>query len=508
MADAAVERELGGLRAKFFLAFGSIGWGVKDAGITGLLLLFYNQVLGVPAYLVSFAIGAALVVDAVIDPIIGVVSDNWNSRWGRRLPFMYVAGVPVGIIYFLLWTPNPHWSQDVLFAYLFVTAVLVRSFIALFEIPSAALVPELTSDYTKRTEFLSWRYLLGVLGASAISFYAFFYLLVPDATHKVGQLNPAGYPKYALIASIIMTGSIVISCLGLHRYIPHLTKPEAKYQSVGQLARELWEAITLKPFFVILCSGLFSGIAAGLSGGMGPYLLTFFWKLGNKQIAAFSFVGMIAALIAFTVVVPITKRFDKKRTAIGSALIAIVFATGPYFLAMFGWVPSFASNTLLPLLLVLFVIMSAVGIAVGVLSGSMIADVVEHAAVKTGRRNEGTFFAALSLMNKSVSGVGIFLSGIVVSLANFPVHADPATLDPSVIRHLLWVYIPVLMALYTGAIFAFSRYRITREEHQENVRRLAEEYALTQVGFEAKMADARLPEDAPGLAAKPAPAGE
>src|SRR5258708_33958730 len=119
MAATSEVRDLGSFRAKFFLAFGSIGWGVKDAGITGLLLLFYTQIVGVPAQLVSLAIGIALVFDAIMDPVIGIASDNWTSKWGRRLPFMYTAGIPVGLLYFLLWRP-PHWSPTGLFFYLLV----------------------------------------------------------------------------------------------------------------------------------------------------------------------------------------------------------------------------------------------------------------------------------------------------------------------------------------------------------------------------------------------------
>src|SRR5690349_1091600 len=99
MADESARPKMDGVWGKFFLAFGNIGWGVKDASM-GLLFLFYNQVLGTPAFLAGLAIGAALVFDAIIDPIIGVVSDNWRSVWGRRHPFMYVAAVPVGVFFY------------------------------------------------------------------------------------------------------------------------------------------------------------------------------------------------------------------------------------------------------------------------------------------------------------------------------------------------------------------------------------------------------------------------
>ena len=493
MADGAAQRELGSFRAKFFLAFGSIGWGVKDAGITGLLMLFYNQVLGAPAYLVSFAIGTALMIDAFADPIIGFVSDNWRSRLGRRHPFMYASAFPVGVFYWLIWNPSPAWSDTTKFVYLLVCTVAARIAIAAFEIPSTAILAELTTDYTKRTEFLSWRYLFGVIGAAAFSFYAFTRLLVPDATHKFGQLNPAGYPKYAIIAAVIMTGSILISCVGLHRYIPHFIIPPERKRSLGEIFRELFETITIGPFLVLLVSGLFSSMAGGLGSGMGNYILTFFWKLNSAEIAQFSFVGIIAAIIAWTVVVPVTKRFEKKHAAMACAILAVIFGTGPYVYALFGWVPDYTAKWLLPFLLGLYTVIAAIGIAAAVLTGSMITDVVEHGALQTGRRNEGTFFAALSLMGKAVSGLGVTFSGFVLWIANFPAHADPTTINPAVMRHLFMIYLPVLTVLHLGAFYFFSTYKITRAQHVENVKRLAEEFVLTQAGVEADLVHATLP---------------
>ena len=86
------------------------------------LLLFYSQVVGLDARLVGIAITAALVIDAISDPIVGYWSDNLRSRWGRRHPFMYAAAIPVSLSYFFLWSPPLDWSQMELFWYLLIMA--------------------------------------------------------------------------------------------------------------------------------------------------------------------------------------------------------------------------------------------------------------------------------------------------------------------------------------------------------------------------------------------------
>src|SRR5690349_22901849 len=97
------------LRTRLFYGFGSIAYGIKDNGFRALLLIYYNQVVGLPANLVALAIMIALVVDSVFDPIIGQISDTWHSKWGRRHPFMYFAAIPSALSFLLLWNPPMDW---------------------------------------------------------------------------------------------------------------------------------------------------------------------------------------------------------------------------------------------------------------------------------------------------------------------------------------------------------------------------------------------------------------
>src|SRR5262249_32757997 len=92
-------------RVKLLYGFGPVAYGVKDQGFAYLLLLYYNQVLGLPERWVGLGILAALVLDAFADPVVGYVSDNLHSSWGRRHPLMYASALPVAVSYFLLWTP-------------------------------------------------------------------------------------------------------------------------------------------------------------------------------------------------------------------------------------------------------------------------------------------------------------------------------------------------------------------------------------------------------------------
>ena len=96
-----------GARSRWSFGLGSIAYGVKDSGFATFLLLFYNQVLGMDPFMVSVALAIAMVFDAVTDPVVGTLSDNLNTRWGRRHPLMLIASVPLGICLFMVFAPPP-----------------------------------------------------------------------------------------------------------------------------------------------------------------------------------------------------------------------------------------------------------------------------------------------------------------------------------------------------------------------------------------------------------------
>ena len=122
------------------------------------VMLYYNLVLGVPAGLVGTALAIALVFDGISDPLVGFASDKLRSRWGRRHPFMYFAILPVSMLVYLLWNP-PHETLDPqgLFVYLLCVVVPLRLLLTFFDVPSTALIPELTSDYDERTRLAAYR---------------------------------------------------------------------------------------------------------------------------------------------------------------------------------------------------------------------------------------------------------------------------------------------------------------------------------------------------------------
>jgi Na+/melibiose symporter-like transporter len=475
MSEHAEFKKQGLLSTKLYYGIGSVAYGVKDNGFAFFLLLYYNQVLGLPAQWVGGAIMVALIFDAISDPIVGYASDNLHSRWGRRHPFMYAAAVPVAFSFYLLWNPPAGLTDTGLLAYLVVLAILVRLCITFYEIPSSSLVAELTDDYDERTSMLGFRYFFGWWGGLTMAIVAYFFLLRPTPEYPIGQLNPAGWRAYGLISSSVMLCAILVSAMGTHRHIPYLRQPPAKQSfSVGRSLRELVETLSNRSFLVLFVSALFGAMASGLSTSLNIYFNTYFWELRTDQIGILTVGPFLSSAIALVFAPWLARRLGKKRAAILIYGLAILLAPVPILGRLVGVMPENGSPALVPVLMLFGVVEVTLIVTAAIVMSSMVADTVEDSQLVTGRRSEGVFFAARSFIQKSVHGIGVLSATVILTLIQFPADAKPGEVDLVVVNKLGWVYVPALMTVYLLSLFFVAAYRISRETHRANLERLAE----------------------------------
>lgn len=460
---------------KFFYGFGSVAYGVKDNGFSFFLLLYYNQVLGLPQDWLGPGILIVLIVDALSDPIVGSASDRWHSKLGRRHPFMYVAIVPVAISYFFLWNPPAGLGDVGLFSYFIVLAIIVRTFITFYEVPSSALVAELTDDYDQRTSFLSFRYFFGWWGGLAMAVLSYTVLLVPTKDYPIGVLNREGYETMGVVASGIMAFAILVTCLGTHKYIPFLRQPPAKQAfNLSRISGELWETLSDRSFLAIFVASLFSAVASGMSASLDIYLNTFFWGMDNAQLGRINMSYFLSAIAALVFAPMISKRLGKKKAAISIAAMAAIISPLSYIMRYFDFFPENGTSELFWTLMGIRMFDVSLTIASSILVASMIADLVEQSELRTGRRSEGLFFAARNFVNKSVSGIGVLMATTILSVVNFPKDAVPGEVDIEIIADLGIIYPPLLFIFYMTSILILFAYRISKEGHSDNLRRLSE----------------------------------
>lgn len=460
------------VKTKLSYGLGTIAFGIKDQGFNAFLLLYYNQVIGLPAAWVGTAIMIAMIVDAVSDPLIGHYSDHFRSRWGRRHPFMYASALPLALGYFLLWSPPPA-SHEIQFVYLLLTSIAVRVAISFYEIPSSTLMAEFTNDYDERTSLSTYRAVCFAIGTIGMPVLALKLILVPTALQPVGQLNAAGYPVYGAVAAVVMMTVVLISCWGTHDRIPMLLSHQnPERATLRNLLGGLKTILLDRTFFSVLLCTFFFSIGAGLAVTLGIYIRTYFWHLSSANIAAIAGSGVLGLFFAL-LAVHLSKKFGKKEVVITMYAIAIVVITVPTILGLLGMMPT-QNAELMPLLIIQEVLMITSVLAALILGGSMFADIADHFQLKTGERMEGLMFSAFVMISKTVSGMGIFFSSFILSMIQFPEKAAADSVDISIVQQLGWIYVIGVGGMCSIAIVALSFYPITRARHEKIVSDLKE----------------------------------
>ena len=452
---------------KVMHGLGSVAYGVKDNGFSVFLLIFYNQVLGIDAGVVGTVIMAALIFDAFADPIIGELSDRTQSKWGRRLPWLYTAAIPLGIIWLLLWHP-PEMGQTGTIIWLFCTAVLARSLVAMCEVPSIALVPELTADYDERTRLMRYRFLFGWAGGLLMLIFAYGIFF----TGEKGVSDPVGYDAYSVWGALMMTGAVLISALGQHRHVAKQSPPAPRGVGLGHAFAEAKVTLSNRAFLWLVSAAVFGLINQGLTFALTNYQLGFLWQLQQMEMLYYALILFATVIVAFIIVPPLSARLGKKNAAIFLALISMTFTAGLYGSWLLDLVPGAPNDPSILFMFALVAMTNSAAVGMMMLTSSMMADVVEASQQETGRRSEGLFFAGYFFMQKCAVGIGTFAAGMILTFADFPQNALPGRVDVAVLDGLALYYMGTVLVLGIIGVLILRHFPISRESHNERLRAL------------------------------------
>lgn len=440
---------------------------------TSIISQFLFLVVGMPALLVGAAIVISQIVDAAFDPILGLWSDRVRGPLGRRHPFMYASAVPCAIAFYALWHPPTALGGTSLFVYMLGLLVIVRLFTAMYEIPSAALAPELSQDYHQRTRLFAVRTYFGSIAGGLMIVLLNVVFLRHDATHPLGVLNRAGYSQWGAIAAGLILFSILWSSWSTHRLIPTLSAPPRRTGGLPAILAEVGGTLRNPSFLALMASGLVSSVAGGLAAALEPYMTLYFWGL-SPQVAGLMLLAYGPAVyIGATQARRVSIRFGKKPVMIGLSAASLVVSLTPIALRLAGAMPANGSPLVIPILLADNFLVVAFNVMTSVILASMFADLADDNTVRTGARAEGLLFALNGLIPKISTGVGAFGGSALIAMVGFPARAQQGTVGPSILHALGLAYLPVIAVLYAVSIAIIVFYRIDRAAHEANLARLA-----------------------------------
>jgi GPH family glycoside/pentoside/hexuronide:cation symporter len=445
------------------LLYGSGDWGISSIGMMRSIFyaLYLTDVVGLEPRLASFGALAGIVWDAVNDPIIGVISDRLQTRWGRRRPFLLWFAFPFGLSFVILWSA-PNWGNQIaLMIYVTLSFMISDTFITLVGVPYLALTPELTRDYDERTTLSSFRTVFQLLAAMTVVVAA------PMIVDKVIETGGSQQQGFMLAGAIFgASGALPLFLIGL--FIREKFSPE---QQESLPFRETWRVAWGNiPFRYAAGIYMFNWSAVDMIVVTFPFFLLYWVGRGNL-LAKVSIFGVNLALesaffgilmMVCVLFVPFwlwLARTRNKREA--------------YILGMFSWIivqlliftiPQGDTNYL-------FTIAALAGIGVSaayILPDSILPDVIEWDELRTGRRQEGVYYGIRTLIRKLTGALVIFLALQILGWSGYKAPPDGVLQFTQPESALLAIRLMVSFAgavILGGTIILAWSYPLSREKY-------------------------------------------
>lgn len=460
-------------------------YGIGEMPITVLMVLsglfmlfFYNSVMGLPSALVGIGLSSSLVVDALLDPFIGHISDRTRHWLGRRHLYMLPGALITGPCFFLLFSPPPHLGQTGLFIWLLACSIALRAASAVYRIPYLSLGAELSRDYDDRTSTMAIRTLfglLGTLGAAALSFLIFFPATTDGSEPK---LHYAGYPRMGLAFGALMTLSGLIGTLGTLGY---RTSGSGKDGSGPSFFSGFWISMQNRSFRSIWFSTTIFFLAVVLNFSMAIHYFTWYAHISRSEILSLIQTCFYAGALGGVVLWMSLARRTEKRTlyimATAASATLLLMAT-----LLIGTGRPLGVGHPFPLILG-HVVGGIFASAVWVVPASMIADVADTDELTTGRRREGIYFGIMNFGEKIAAGGALALAGILLAvfrkLSPGDAFGTPGH-PPAAVPYVGLLYGAVPAVLLVVALFLILPYRLNRRAVHDLQQQLAARRSVTE----------------------------
>ena len=474
-ASAITPQKKLGMVLKLGYGVGQFIESVPTALINTFFFFYITNVCGLSGSLTGIAMFLALAIDAVADPVVGSISDNLKTRWGRRLPVMVFSLLPVAITTALLFCVPPL-SGMALFSFTLVLLIAFRVSLSGFIIPYMSLGAELSKDYDERSTIVAFRVVFAMLATLAGYLLGFGVFLGGPK----GLLNRAAYIPFGWSNAAIIVVAGAIALLASLRAPRGAVAPPAAHAMLPRLYAEVREVFRNRSFRLLFTGVLVFFIGIGVVQTLALDGYKYFWGLDVNQIKAVS-VSLVGGLalglpIAFVMI----GRIEKRTIVLTGLVVLCIVDAIPNLADIAGFIP--------PGALIREQILIGVGVFTGIVTTlvaiafqSAMADAVDEHEDMFGTRREGMYFASLSFGGKAATGLGSLISGFLLDAIRFPSQAIAAgknvVIDHDVWRNLGLIVGPIGILIALISLIFFWQYRLDRAAHAAIQQRLAAKHA-------------------------------
>ncbi|MCP5101174.1 MAG: MFS transporter [Chloroflexi bacterium] len=450
-------------RIKFIYGLGDWGTSAATTVRNTFWFIFLTNVVGLNPALAGTTFLVGKLWDGINDPLIGMLSDRIQTRWGRRRPFLLFGSVPFGLSFLLLFVVPPFESEIALAVYYSIAFLLFDTMYTIVNVPYAALTPELSDDYDERSNITGWR--IGVSIFAALVTAATFTLLAEDVIGaRLGGGTEAIRTGYLIVAAI-WSVTLIVPYLILFKTI---TEPEREPDTDPfRPIQTFKEVFQNRPFRLGALIYLLSFATVDVILIVFIRFLIDYVRVepGFDNLLLATVMGV--AFLSMPAVVWLMRRYGKRNTYIGSMMMMAVV------LIIMAQVPPGGQN-------LMFIASIFAGLGYGAANAipwAIVADVVEEDELRTGKRREGIYAGYLVFLRKLASAVAVFIVGQVLSASGyisstgggFYIEQPEAALNA--MRFFVSTFPAVMLLL---AVLVAWRYPLDRERFNEIKEQLAE----------------------------------
>ncbi len=336
----------------------------------------YGTALGLSA--AGFALLIARGIDVLVDPIVGLLSDRWTTRWGRRKPWIVGGAIIGGIAIIQLFQPPP----DVTVGYFMLWSVLLYIGWTLVQVPYTAWGAELSTDYHQRARITSARegvMVVGILAAGA----------VPAIISGTGGTEQEGYTAVSWMA-VLIGGPLIALMLWRVPDIPPQGRVKQAPASTNTIFTEVRQIARNRPFLRLITAWFINGLATGIPASLFLLYLEHGLHANLTERGVLTLVYFFSAVAAIPIWLVLSKRWGKHRVWCISMLLACL---------AFVWVPLLVPGQIVAFGLICVVTGMALGADLA-LPPALQADVVDYDTLRSGQHRAGLFFALWSMSTK------------------------------------------------------------------------------------------------------------
>ena len=406
------------------------------------LPIFYSDVFGLKPIHAATLLLVTKLYDAISDPVMGIIADRTDTKWGKYRPYLLWMALPFAIIGIMsFYVPNTTYAFKHVYAYLMY--ILMMTAYTAVNVPYGAMLGVMTADSKEKSVFSSYRMFFAYIGSFiAMGIFWLFEKSIIGKTNAAGKVikgvGDADPMSWTLIVSIVAALCAILFILCFAMTKEHV-KVEKKSSGGSSIKEDLKALVGNGPWWLLLGAAIGQLLCGSIRGGAAAYY--FANILGTSVFltcAVYLTIGEIGQMVGVTFAVALSEKFGKRETFIGSLVAVIIFSS------LIWWVPATSAGVWMLLALQILISLSF-GVAAP-LTWSMFADVADYSELKHGASSTGLIFSSSSMAQKFGGAIGGFL--LHALLGAFGYNKDLAVQAPqtlSAIKALL-SFIPAIGA--------------------------------------------------------------